>query len=166
MITQYIDQSAAVMQSVTGQAGAVVHRVQHSDRCSHVLGLTDAHCFEGGIPCNVCCFWVSDPNHNDRGPHEPVSVYFNGPWQCFPEPFWGCPYFVFYPDHPTRGQSITGSVVAFFIFLTLKAQNTVDRGTKFRVIGDDTEVMQTFDSKLWNLLHFCLLLLWFTKFLL
>ena len=42
----------------------------------------------------------------------------------------------------------------------LKAQNTVDCGKKFGVIGYDSEMRYTFDSKLCNILDFCFLLIW------
>ena len=52
---------------------------QCSNRCFHISGLTGAHCSQGVIPCFVCSFWVSDPDHCDRGRNEPVSVFFNKP---------------------------------------------------------------------------------------
>ena len=41
----------------------------------------------------------------------------------------------------------------------------MDSGTKFSVLDDDTEMVNTFDSKLCHFLDFCLLMLWITKFL-
>ena len=115
--------------------------------------LTGAHCPQVDITCIVCCFWVSDLDHHGRGPHKPVSVFFNRLWQCFAEPSSGCPCFVCYPNCPTRGQSVIYFSWDFFCLWSLKLWDTVDCGTKFRVIGDDTEMMHPFDSKLGNLLH-------------
>ena len=41
----------------------------------------------------------------------------------------------------------------------------MDCGTKCTVIGDETEMVNTFDSKLLDLLHFGFLLIWISKFL-
>ena len=86
--------------------GATVHLVQCSERCCNVSGLKGAHCSQGVILCTVCCFWVSDLDNHNRGPHQPVAVFFERTGQCFAEPFSGCPYFVCYPNCPTRGQSV------------------------------------------------------------
>ena len=53
---------------------ATVCLVQHSNRCSHMSGLTGAHCSQGDIPCTVSCFWVSDLDHYDRGPQNCLSI--------------------------------------------------------------------------------------------
>ena len=111
-----------------------------------------SHYSPGVIPCIVCCLWVSDLDHHNRGPHQPAAVFFDRPGQYFAEPFSGCPYFVCYPTVLLGGnqRSVT---VGFFCLWSLKAQNTVDCGTKFRVIGDETEMMLIFGSKLWVLSH-------------
>ena len=84
----------------------LMDRRSSSTSCAMFSGLTGAHYSKGVIPCTVCCFWVTDPDHHDRGPHQPVAVFLDRPGQCFVEPFSGCPYSVCYPNCPTRGQSV------------------------------------------------------------
>ena len=75
---------------------------------------------------------------------------------------WGAHTLVTPTTLPESTQQL--SYLGFVHLWTLNAQNTVDCGTKFRVTGDDAEMVHTFDSKLWDLLHFDFLLIWFIKF--
>ena len=91
MITQYVDQSAAIKQSVTGQV-----EPQYI-LCNVPTGVPT--CQASQVPTvprvtstamSAASAWVSDPDHHDRGPHEPVVVFFDRPGKY--------PYLVCYPN--------------------------------------------------------------------
>ena len=70
-----------------GSTFHVLHLLQYMIECIYFLSLLPLtqYPFTGSsIPSSytVYCFWVSDLDHHNRGPHEPVSAFLHRPWHC------------------------------------------------------------------------------------
>ena len=140
MITQHIDQSAAIKQSVTGRAE------QQYILCNVLTGVSTCQASQVPTALRVSSLAQSAAS----GSHTQI-ITTGAPRTCLNVSLNLSEVAPTLSVTPTRGLSVIVSV-GFFRLWTLNALNTVHCGTKFRVIADDTEMVQTFDFKLCELL--------------